>query len=69
MRSGNTYLQPYRFMILVTDGAGFNGASDVAEYWADSTLARQLLGWQTRRDIDAICADVWRWQSGRTAAD
>jgi len=43
-------------------------AGDVAEYWADPALARQLLGWQTHRDIDAMCADVWRWQSGRKAA-
>ncbi|MBO9643698.1 MAG: UDP-glucose 4-epimerase GalE [Pseudacidovorax sp.] len=43
-------------------------AGDVAEYWADPALARQLLGWQTRRDLDTMCADVWRWQSGRAAA-
>lgn len=42
-------------------------AGDVAEYWADPALARQLLGWQTRRDLDAMCADAWRWQSGRAA--
>ena len=40
---------------------------DVAECWADPALARQLLGWQTRRDLDAMCADAWRWQSGRAA--
>jgi len=43
-------------------------AGDVAEYWADPALASQLLGWQTRRDLDTMCADVWRWQSGRAAA-
>ncbi|WP_017757586.1 UDP-glucose 4-epimerase GalE [Pseudacidovorax intermedius] len=43
-------------------------AGDVAEYWADPALARELLGWQTRRDLDSMCADAWRWQSGRAAA-
>ncbi len=35
---------------------------DLAEYYADPTLARELLGWQAQRGIDAMCADVWRWQ-------
>jgi len=38
-------------------------AGDVAEIYADPTLARQLLGWQTELDIDAMCRDAWRWQS------
>jgi len=36
---------------------------DVAEIWADPTLARQLLNWRTELDIDAMCRDAWRWQS------
>jgi UDP-glucose 4-epimerase len=36
---------------------------DLAEYFADPTLARKLLGWQAQLGIDAMCADVWRWQS------
>lgn len=36
---------------------------DVAACYADPTLARQLLGWEAKRDIDAMCADTWRWQS------
>jgi UDP-glucose 4-epimerase len=35
---------------------------DIAESWADPSLARQLLGWQARRDLDQMCADAWRWQ-------
>ncbi|MBA3591947.1 UDP-glucose 4-epimerase GalE [Methylibium sp.] len=38
---------------------------DVAACWADPTLAQQRLGWATRRDLAAMCADAWRWQSGR----
>ncbi|MBA3597001.1 MAG: UDP-glucose 4-epimerase GalE [Methylibium sp.] len=38
---------------------------DVAACWADPTLAQQRLGWTTRRDLAAMCADAWRWQSGR----
>jgi UDP-glucose 4-epimerase len=35
---------------------------DLAEYFADPTLARELLGWQAQYGIDTMCADVWRWQ-------
>ena len=35
---------------------------DIAQCWADPTLARQLLGWQARRGVDEMCADAWRWQ-------
>lgn len=40
-------------------------AGDVAAYWADPALAKQLLGWQTRRSVEQMCADAWRWQSYR----
>jgi len=36
---------------------------DVAACYADPSLARELLGWTATRDIDAMCADAWRWQS------
>ncbi|NKI95348.1 UDP-glucose 4-epimerase GalE [Rhizobacter sp. SG703] len=39
-------------------------AGDVAACYADPSLARKLLGWTATRDIDAMCADAWRWQSG-----
>jgi UDP-glucose 4-epimerase len=26
-------------------------------------LAQRLLGWRATRDLDAMCADSWRWQS------
>ena len=37
---------------------------DVAAYWADGSRAEQLLGWKAQRDVDQMCADVWRWQNG-----
>jgi len=36
---------------------------DVAACYADPTLAHQMLGWQAKRDLNAMCADSWRWQS------
>jgi UDP-glucose 4-epimerase len=36
---------------------------DVAACYADPALARELLGWEAKRGIDAMCADTWRWQS------
>lgn len=35
---------------------------DVAACYADVRLARELLGWQSRRDLTAMCEDSWRWQ-------
>ena len=35
---------------------------DIAACYADPALARQLLGWQARHDLDRMCADSWRWQ-------
>lgn len=36
---------------------------DIAECYADAGKALRELGWQTERDIDAMCRDTWRWQS------
>ncbi len=35
---------------------------DIAQCWADPTLANRLLGWQANRGLEAMCADAWRWQ-------
>ena len=35
---------------------------DVDACYADPSLAREQLGWQAQRGIDAMCADSWRWQ-------
>jgi len=37
-------------------------AGDIDASYADATLARQELGWTATRDLDAMCADSWRWQ-------
>jgi UDP-glucose 4-epimerase len=38
-------------------------AGDVAEVYADPSLARELLHWTAEHDVDAMCRDAWRWQS------
>lgn len=38
-------------------------AGDVAEMFADATVANELLGWNAERNIDEMIADTWRWQS------
>lgn len=35
---------------------------DVASCWADASRARNELGWQATRDLQAMLADSWRWQ-------
>ena len=47
---------PYRFVE--------RRPGDVATLYADTTLARQALGWQARLDVERMCLDAWRWQSG-----
>lgn len=37
-------------------------AGDVAECWADVSLAKGLLGWSAARNVQQACADGWRWQ-------
>jgi len=36
---------------------------DVAQYWADPSLAERLLGWRAQYSIDRMCQDAWRWQN------
>jgi UDP-glucose 4-epimerase len=38
-------------------------AGDIASYFADASLAKQLLGWQTTKNLADICRDAWQWQS------
>ncbi|HEY2560158.1 MAG TPA: UDP-glucose 4-epimerase GalE [Caldimonas sp.] len=37
---------------------------DVAACYADSSRAFQMIGWRAIRNLDAMCADAWHWQSG-----
>ncbi|MBD3947213.1 UDP-glucose 4-epimerase GalE [Nocardioides ganghwensis] len=36
---------------------------DVATSYADPSKANRELGWSTRRSVDEMAADTWRWQS------
>jgi len=38
---------------------------DVAEVYADPSLAKQLLGWQATLNIEDMCKDAWRWQENQ----
>ncbi|MGH8714841.1 MAG: UDP-glucose 4-epimerase GalE [Casimicrobiaceae bacterium] len=40
---------------------------DTAAYYADPSRAQTVLGMRARHDLDAICADAWRWQLHRSA--
>ena len=35
---------------------------DIGISFADTNLARELLGWVATRNIDDMCRDAWRWQ-------
>jgi len=36
---------------------------DIAECFADPTLAADTIGWRAEMNMDKMCADAWRWQS------
>jgi UDP-glucose 4-epimerase len=36
---------------------------DIAQCYADSSLAAKELGWKATRGIEEMCEDTWRWQS------
>lgn len=36
---------------------------DVAACYSDPAKARNVLGWQAKRDLTAMCRDHWNWQS------
>lgn len=35
---------------------------DIAEYYAEPTLAKKVLGWEAKRGIEEMCRDAWNWQ-------
>lgn len=39
---------------------------DIARCWADTTLAKRLLGWETTRTLEDMCRDAWRWQCSQS---
>ncbi|MDI6743129.1 MAG: UDP-glucose 4-epimerase GalE [Smithella sp.] len=38
-------------------------AGDIAACYADVTYAKKILKWKTKRSIEDMCCDAWRWQS------
>jgi len=46
---------PYRFVA--------RREGDVAEAWADPSLAEKTLDWRARYGLSRMCEDAWRWQS------
>ena len=47
---------PYRFVE--------RRPGDVASCYADTSRAERELGWTARLDVERMCRDAWRWQSG-----
>lgn len=35
---------------------------DLPEYYADAKKAKELLGWNAKRDLQTMCRDSWNWQ-------
>jgi UDP-glucose 4-epimerase len=35
---------------------------DIAQCWAATDLADELLGWKSKRGLEQMCTDAWRWQ-------
>ncbi len=35
---------------------------DLGTVYADSTKAKELLGWEAAKNVDQMCQDSWRWQ-------
>lgn len=36
---------------------------DIAISYATVSLAKAVLDWEAKRDIEEMCRDAWRWQS------
>ena len=37
-------------------------AGDVAVCYADASRAKEMLGWQAKRNLEDMCRDAWNWQ-------
>lgn len=46
---------PYRYQV--------RRPGDIAEFFADPTLAAHVLGWSAQIGLEQMCQDSWRWQS------
>ena len=36
---------------------------DLPQFWADKTLANKILSWTTKRSLEDMLVDSWRWQT------
>jgi len=36
---------------------------DIAKCYADPSYAKEILGWEAKKNVDEMCTDSWRWQS------
>lgn len=36
---------------------------DLPAFWADASMAKELLGWEANRTLDEMMRDSWNWQS------
>ena len=37
-------------------------SGDIAKCYADPSYAKEVLGWEAKKGIEAMCEDTWRWQ-------
>jgi len=38
-------------------------SGDIAVCYTNSTLAKEVLGWEVTRDLEQMCRSSWKWQS------
>lgn len=38
-------------------------AGDVPDLTADPSLAKKILGFNAKQDLDTMCKDLWNWQT------
>ena len=53
----------YLAEFLLEKGYIVHGTGDVAQCFADATLAKDLLGWRAKHTLADMCTDAWSWQS------
>lgn len=52
--NSNGLIIPYKI------GARRDG--DLPEFWADADKAKNILGWEAKRNLEDMCRDSWNWQ-------
>ena len=41
---------------------GSRRSGDLPAYFADSSLAKSMLDWESKYDLNVMCRDTWNWQ-------